>query len=1059
MKNYPKLIYFLSELMQLQNKIKLLFILVCIFSMSMPTTAQTQVGLDIDGVAAYDASGNTSSYSFDVMVNDAQNPSISSIEDQNSCPNDVVQVQTSISDNVTPTDDLVISASSSNQSIIPNANIAISNDGNDFEIDLTPVSDVEGDATITISVTDEANNVATEVFDVSVNLSPGLSVSETDYTFDVNEAITPIQIENSIPTNELFASYTSSTSGTLDGVNFTVSALNNSSIQNYNYSNSDWNSVGQKQSIQYNFLSPTITITFESPVENLNFYLYYFRGSGDVSYTFSEDFVVIHGLGGVPTTSSSIDASNSYFASGIIQFVNPITTLTINRTGTTSNLGLQGFNLSKSPSLPTYTVNPALPQGLSLDSSSGEISGTPTESTAESSYTVTGTSAFGCSEDITLNITTNAIPSIASVDDQSQEANSDLSISVNISDLETAADDLTLSASSSNESLIGSFTVSNTGSTRTVSITPETNETGSATVTLTVEDEAGATAQTSFDVTITDYPTVNTQNIDVTLDSSGNANITTEDIDNGSTSISGIASLSIDQSSFSCSDIISTPSSVSLNFEGDGHIQIDGSAPLDFGGSKGFTFETQVYPRSNANSYILSKTLGGAIWPGKLTTMVYINSNNQLVFAINRFSSGGWTYLSTANNTINLNEWQHIAVSYSPANSTMKIFIEGVEVTSTTLNTSHPDTSPGLLRIGASETGSGQFDGYMDDFRAWENELDASEVLAVKNNTISSVDNTLLLHYAFNTNSGTEAEDLSSTQRNGTFTGALSETSWYTGANNLNAEGVTVTFTVTSNSGDVSTGTAIVSVLDDITPILGTQNLTVELDEFGAASISAAQIDNGSSDNCGIETLALDVTTFDCSNLGDNTVTLTATDASGNKASATAIITVIDNTAPALAVKDITVYLDATGTASIEPSDLVDTLTDNCSLAEDITLSIDQDEFTTIGVTSVNVTATDASGRSTTQESLVTVDSTLGYENPDKDVSISLYPNPTQESLNIDASKIDIESISVFDSNGKLIKTSKELTFDVSELSSGIYFAKMSAKNNKYTKVLRFIKE
>lgn len=59
MRNYPKLIYFLSELMQLQNPMKLL----CFFSLSMPTTALNQFGLDIDAVAAGDESGYSESLS------------------------------------------------------------------------------------------------------------------------------------------------------------------------------------------------------------------------------------------------------------------------------------------------------------------------------------------------------------------------------------------------------------------------------------------------------------------------------------------------------------------------------------------------------------------------------------------------------------------------------------------------------------------------------------------------------------------------------------------------------------------------------------------------------------------------------------------------------------------------------------------------------------------------------------------------------------------------------------------------------------------------------------
>src|SRR5690606_28298047 len=51
----------------------------------------------------------------------------------------------------------------------------------------------------------------------------------------------------------------------------------------------------------------------------------------------------------------------------------------------------------------------------------------------------------------------------------------------------------------------------------------------------------------------------------------------------------------------------------------------------------------------------------------------------------------------------------------------------------------------------------------------------------------------------------------------------------------------------------------------------------------------------GSSDNCGIPVLSLNITTFNCTNLGANEVILTATDGAGNKNSCTATVTVADD--------------------------------------------------------------------------------------------------------------------------------------------------------------------
>ena len=84
-----------------------------------------------------------------------------------------------------------------------------------------------------------------------------------------------------------------------------------------------------------------------------------------------------------------------------------------------------------------------------------------------------------------------------------------------------------------------------------------------------------------------------------------------------------------------------------------------------------------------------------------------------------------------------------------------------------------------------------------------------------------------------------------------------------------------VTLTVTDNNGNVSTCDATVTVEDNVNPTAVAQNLTVQLDASGAGSITAAQANNSSTDACGIASLALNQTDFDCSHVGANTVTLT----------------------------------------------------------------------------------------------------------------------------------------------------------------------------------------
>jgi len=101
-----------------------------------------------------------------------------------------------------------------------------------------------------------------------------------------------------------------------------------------------------------------------------------------------------------------------------------------------------------------------------------------------------------------------------------------------------------------------------------------------------------------------------------------------------------------------------------------------------------------------------------------------------------------------------------------------------------------------------------------------------------------------------------------------------------------------VTWTVTDTHGWTNTAVQTVTVNDTEKPTVLTQNITVYLDATGNTVITTAQVDNGSSDNCSIATYSLSKSSFNSSNLGDNTVTLTVTDASGNSNSNTAIVTV-----------------------------------------------------------------------------------------------------------------------------------------------------------------------
>jgi len=185
-----------------------------------------------------------------------------------------------------------------------------------------------------------------------------------------------------------------------------------------------------------------------------------------------------------------------------------------------------------------------------------------------------------------------------------------------------------------------------------------------------------------------------------------------------------------------------------------------------------------------------------------------------------------------------------------------------------------------------------------------------------------------------------------------------------------------VTLTVIDYLGQTDTCTATITVTDDEFPVAVCQNITVYLDDAGNATIAPQDVDNGSSDNCGIDwglsTVAPD--TFDCSDIGTPvTVTLTVSDPSGNTDTCLAQVTVVDEVAPDVVCQNIILDLDEFGDASITPADIDDGTTDNCD--PDPLLELDITAFTCadLGDNTVVLTATDLYANSDSCSATVTV--------------------------------------------------------------------------------------
>src|SRR5882724_9768568 len=119
----------------------------------------------------------------------------------------------------------------------------------------------------------------------------------------------------------------------------------------------------------------------------------------------------------------------------------------------------------------------------------------------------------------------------------------------------------------------------------------------------------------------------------------------------------------------------------------------------------------------------------------------------------------------------------------------------------------------------------------------------------------------------------------------------------------------------------------------------------MRLNTSGQATVNAADVNNGSSDNCAVTgykiakgtvtagdaSFAASVT-FGCGETGPQTVTLQVQDAANNKATCQATVTVSDTTNPTATCQNIAVSLNASGQVTVNAADVNNGSSDNCAV-------------------------------------------------------------------------------------------------------------------------------
>ncbi|MCB9231222.1 MAG: T9SS type A sorting domain-containing protein [Bacteroidia bacterium] len=539
---------------------------------------------------------------------------------------------------------------------------------------------------------------------------------------------------------------------------------------------------------------------------------------------------------------------------------------------------------------------------------------------------------------------------------------------------------------------------------------------GANTETLTVMDGSGNSATCSTIITVTDStaPVASCQDVTVYLNGSGSVTVSASTVDAGSSDNCSLGTLSLSGGSYTCSNIGANTETLTVP-DANGNSSscttiitvTDSTAPsavcqnltvyLDGSGSASIV-SGDVDAGSSDNCAVSSLSISGGSY-----TCSNVGANTE-VLTVSDASGNSATCTSTVtvtDSTAPLASCQNLTVfldgSGSASVSTGDVdngSSDNCAISSSSLST----TSFTCSNVGANTETLTVMDGS-------GNSATCSTIITVTDSTApvaSCQDVTVYLNGSGSVTVSASTVDAGSSDNCSLGTLSLSGGS-YT-CSNIGAN--TETLTVPDANGNSSTCTTIITVTDSTAPSAVCQNLTVYLDGSGSASVVSGDVDAGSSDNCAVSSLSISGGSYTCSNVGANTEVLTVSDASGNSATCTSTVTVIDSTAPTAACQNITLYLNGSGNATALAVQVDNGSSDNCAISSS-SLSTTSFSCSNVGANTETLTVMDGSGNSATCSTIITVTDSTAPVASCQDVTVYLNGSG---SVTVSASTVDAGS-------------------------------------------------
>ena len=416
------------------------------------TPASGESGVVTVTVSADDGA-DSSAASFVLTVN--ARPSIQVADTLNMAEDATEVLGVTLSDLDNPASSLTLSASSSDQALLPDSGLALSGSGANRSLAITPAADASGTALVTLEVSD---GLATFSRAVTVTVAP------------VNDA----------PTIDAIADQTTDEDTPAGPIPFTIGDIDSDVASLTLHGSSSDTALVPHTNIDFGGagINRTVTIT---PVTNLT-------GTATITVTVSDGALntssvftlTVQPVNDAPTIVPIPDQQTPEDTPIQIPFqVNDIDSAltSVSVSGSSSNHALvddADITFSGSGSQRTVTITPKLNQygstSITLLASDGSL---------------TGSATF-----VLTVIPENDSPLIAAIPDVTMSEDITYTLTITLSDVDTDANLLALAGISSNPTLIPDRNLgfSGTGITRTLTITPAANQVGSATLTIYASD-------------------------------------------------------------------------------------------------------------------------------------------------------------------------------------------------------------------------------------------------------------------------------------------------------------------------------------------------------------------------------------------------------------------------------------------------------------------------------------------------------------------------------------------------------------------------------------------